>query len=804
MKSTLFIFLFAAFTITIYAQKVEILDNTNLQPLQDVYVYCQGQSVISNSLGLVDISHFSKNDSILFLRQSYKKIVTSYFELKKAGFKVQMIESAIRLPLFEVTSSKWTQSKRDVPVKISLLDEKHIAFENPQTAADLLTISEEVFVQKSQLGGGSPMIRGFAANRLLIVVDGVRMNNAIFRSGNVQNIISLDAAAIDRTEIIFGPGSVIYGSDALGGVMDFHTIKPKLSVANVSEYSGSAWMRYSSANHERTSHFDLNYGRCRFASVTSFTYSEFSDLLMGNVGFDEYTRKKYVHRINDSDHVFTNSNVNKQIQTAYNQLNLMQKFRFRPNDFSDWVYSFHYSKSSDVPRYDRLTQYIMKPDSNLKFAEWYYGPQTWIMNSLSYHNKKPKRFSDQYKIILARQDYKESRHDRKLWNDDRYNRFEYITIYSLNYDLENKINESSYLFYGLDGSVNSLESTANVLNIRTGEQNNNASRYPDGSLYMSLALYANYKKIISKKVSLVAGLRYSRVYIQSDFDTAFYPFPFEEITLHTGAVNASIGMAYHPDESWQINASLASGFRAPNIDDMGKVFDSEPGSVVVPNPDLRSEYAYNLDLGVEKSFGEYFQFEATAFSTYLVNAMVRRDFQFNSMDSILYDGEMSRVQALVNTGSAYVYGFHFGVNADIRTPIIIKAHFTYTKGVEKDDESGNYIPLRHAAPAFGSLHFVYMFKKFRADLYGRYNAMISYKNLPPSERNKAYMYATDEFGNPYSPAWGTLNFKAMYQINSNIQINCGVENLTNLRYRPYSSGIVAPGRNFILSLRGDF
>ena len=123
----------------------------------------------------------------------------------------------------------WEEDKKEVPVKINTITKKEADFFNPQTSADLLTASNEVFVQKSQLGGGSPMIRGFAANSVLLVIDGVRMNNAIYRSGNLQNVISLDPNTIERTEVIFGPGSIIYGSDALGGVFSFTSRNPVLS-----------------------------------------------------------------------------------------------------------------------------------------------------------------------------------------------------------------------------------------------------------------------------------------------------------------------------------------------------------------------------------------------------------------------------------------------------------------------------------------------------------------------------------------------------------------------------------------------
>ena len=125
-----------------------------------------------------------------------------------------------------VAANRWEQEKKQTPNRILTIRPSDLQFYNPQTAADMLGQTGQVFVQKSQLGGGSPMIRGFAANSVLIVVDGVRMNNAIFRSGNLQNVISVDPFNLDNTEILFGPGSVMYGSDALGGVMHFRTKSP--------------------------------------------------------------------------------------------------------------------------------------------------------------------------------------------------------------------------------------------------------------------------------------------------------------------------------------------------------------------------------------------------------------------------------------------------------------------------------------------------------------------------------------------------------------------------------------------------
>src|SRR5210317_41068 len=171
--------------------------------------------------------------------------------------------------------SKWEQQQKDVPQKIIGINAQNIAFNQPQTAADLLQQSGNVYVQKSQLGGGSPMIRGFAANRLLLSVDGVRMNNAIFRGGNLQNVIALDPFSIENTEVTLGSGSVIYGSDAIGGVMSFYTQSPKLSYSDSLQFRSNAVVRYSSANNENTGHFDFNLGFKKWAFITNATYSNF-------------------------------------------------------------------------------------------------------------------------------------------------------------------------------------------------------------------------------------------------------------------------------------------------------------------------------------------------------------------------------------------------------------------------------------------------------------------------------------------------------------------------------------------------
>ncbi|MFC2118231.1 TonB-dependent receptor plug domain-containing protein, partial [Bacteroidota bacterium] len=665
------------------------------------------------------------------------------------------------------------------------------------TSADLIGASEQVFIQKSQLGGGSPMIRGFAANSILLVVDGVRMNNAIYRSGNLQNIISIDPNIIENTEIIFGPGSVIYGSDALGGVMDFHTKKASLSTSDILEVSTNVLTRYSTANKEKTFHVDFNIGTQKFASLSSVSYSSFDDLKMGSVGNDEYQRNEYVISQNNNDIVIKNTDPDKQIFSGYKQLNIMEKIRYRPDKNLDIDYTFHYSRLSDVPRYDRLIQYS---GEKLKYGDWYYGPQKWMMNSFNLIQKNKGRLYDQYSLVAAWQKYEESRHDRKFGKDEIRDRTEKVDIVSLNLDFDKELNAGNSFYYGVEMVYNHVKSIGETRNLVSRIIQPSESRYPDlGTNYYTFSAYSSYKYKITQKLNLITGLRLSHIRLHSEFSDDFYDFPFKIIDINPTALSGSFGFAHNPDSTLQLNLNFSTGFRAPNLDDAGKIFDSEPGNVIVPNENLKPEYAYNFEFGVSKQIRDRFQFEVRAFYTILDNAMVRRDFLFNGLDSIIYDGELSNVEAIVNTDNAIIYGGAASFKSEIFSWFSFNTNINYTHGQDKEG-----LPLSHVVPLFGSTHLVFKLKKFKADLNSQYCGSINYVNLAPSERAKTHMYATDINGNPWSPSWWTMNMKLSYQMNPHIQLNAGIENIFDKRYRPYSSGICASGRNIYITLRGRF
>ena len=704
----------------------------------------------------------------------------------------------IRLNEITVSANRWEQPIKKIPQKISILTKEDALLYQPQTSADLLEATGDVFIQKSQMGGGSPMIRGFSANSLLLVVDGIRMNNAIYRSGNLHNIIQIDLFSIGSTEVIFGPGSLIYGSDALGGVISFQTAKRDFTDSDSLTFDGQVIARTSSANKEKTFNLQLSASNKRWGFLSNITYSKFGDLKMGTNGDKHnYLRNNYVERIDGVDNIVANHDPYVQVFSGYKQINILEKIAFKINAKNTLTYTLLISDLGEVPRYDRL---IATRGGKLRFAEWYYGPQNWTLNSLQFLNETNHLIVDKTNITIAYQKYNESRHSRNIGSILRTNQYEDVSIWSINADFEKETDVFTF-FYGLEYYFNDVTSTANGQNIQTNIDTASNTRYPDGdNYYHAASVYLNTQVQLKENTFITGGIRYSHINNRSTIVNNSMSLPNTDFKLNTGALTFALGAVHHIESvRSRFALNVSSGFRAPNLDDLAKVFESEPERVMIPNPDLESEYAYNVDLSYDQELFERLFIKLTGFYTYVDNVMVRRATTLNGQDSIMHNGEMSAVYSETNTAHANIYGLSVQLVAQITHNLFFKQYFTFMGGEDSDG-----LPIRHVSPIFGSTRLEFRFKNLSSELFAQYNGKISYGNLADSERSKTDMYATDKNGNPYSPGWWTLNYRIRYQINQYLIATAGIDNITDNLYRPYSSGIVAAGRNFMVSMQVNF
>ena len=689
-----------------------------------------------------------------------------------------------------ISANKFELKKKESPNQIELITAKQIAFQNSPNTANLLEQTGNVFVQRSQAGGGSPVLRGFEASRVLLVMDGVRMNNAIFRAGHLQNVLRIDQSMLERAEVVFGPSSVMYGSDALGGVVHFRSKNPEFGVKSFRSY-----LRHSTAIGEKTGHVDFNIGRKRLAFLTSFTFSDFGDVIQGSNRLEAYPdfgkRLFYVERQGNADVSIKNNDVNKQVGSAYSQYDFLQKISFQQTDNIKHTLNFQFSNSSDVPRYDRLTELR---NGLPRFAEWYYGPEKRLM--FAYHLElKNTLIYDRATVSLAFQDIEESRVSRNFNNVNRKSQFEKVNLFSLNADFQ-KVIKSQTLTYGLEVVGNDVKSKAHFTNINTNEERKADTRYPDGKNTMNTwAIYVADQLKVSDALIVHGGLRYAFTDLSAEFtEKAFFPFPYSEIQQKNSSLTGNLGIVYTPFAKTKFGLLGSSGFRSPNIDDLAKVFDSVPGSLIVPNPDIRPEYSYNGELSLNQQIGKKIRFEGVYFVTSMRNAIVIDDFSLNGERLVMYNGQSSKVLAAQNKAKALIHGWNLNLKADLSKEVVFSSSLNYTKGSIKDAAN---TPMDHIPPMFGRTAIKYQKKAIQVEVFSIYNGWKKLANYSPSGEDNL-IYATKDG----MPSWWTLNLRSDYQANKNISLQFACENIFDKNYRNFASGISSPGRNFVITVRG--
>lgn len=804
MKQTIITFLILLQSTLLLAQHVKVLSASDLQPVSNCVIYNTSKAITAttNARGVADISAFRNTDSLVFKHLSFTPVVKSMTDVTAGNQTVYLTDAVIKLEEVVFSANKFEENYRDLPVKIDILESRQIKASNAQTSADLLQQSGKVFVQTSQLGGGSPVIRGMESSRVLLVVDGVKMNNAIYRAGHLQNIITIDPNILSRVEIVHGPGSVIYGSDAMGGVMHFYTRNPVLSSGDKVFTSGNAMLRFSTAANEYSQSFNLNIGGKKLAALFGGSTKDIGDLREGSKHDEKYGDwgkcLYYAERIDGTDVMTKNDDPLIQKNSGYTQYDLFGKILYKPSQRYALTLNMQYSNSSDIPRYDRLTEYT---GDVLTYAEWYYGPQTRSLFSLKSEWLKPTKLYDNMQVLAAYQNISEDRVSRKFGKSNKKHQEETVDVFSLNADFQKNIAGKHELRFGLEGIMNKVGSKAYNENIKTGEiLYNVATRYPDGGdQMMNLSAFVSNNWETNKKLIFSQGIRLNYVKLDAEYTPEMMDilkFPFDPVIKQSNtALNGSLGLVYQPGNDWRFTVNLSSGFRAPNLDDLSKLNDFSSTILIVPNPELNPENAYSSELSIGKTFAEKVQFDVTGFYTLLRDAFVVEATTYNGRDSIEFDGNMAAVQSLQNAEKAVIYGVEANLLAKLTKSLSLTSSLTYTRGTVSEGDT----PLDHIPPMFGKTAFRLELTKFSAEFYARYNAKKDIKDYSPSGEDNQQYATTDGM-----PGWYTLNLKAGYQFNRYLGLQASVENILDQHYRYFASGISAPGRNFIISLRGSF
>ncbi|MGR3811272.1 TonB-dependent receptor plug domain-containing protein [Jiulongibacter sp. NS-SX5] len=724
---------------------------------------------------------------VLLQLLSFKVIAAKLDSLRTDSLKL------ISLNEYVISSERWPILRSNTSSDVCQISSNIVREYNPQTTADLLSVSGKVFIQKSQQAGGSPSIRGFSSNRLLYTLDGIRLNTAIFRGGNIQNVINIDPFSLANTEVVFGPGSVIYGSDAIGGVMTFQSIDPTFSTSKKTNVSGNIFGRYSTANSERTIHTDIRMEGEKVALISGFSRWNFGDVIQGKYGPSSY--------LDNRSFEYSGKEKLQQHSTSYNQTNAFNKLKWKAAENLEIVFSNHFSKTSEFGRYDKLQE--LKGDLP-KYSKWNYGPQVWHLNYLSALISRKTVFFDELNAVMSHQIFKESRITQKWLSSEKITRKEKVNAFGLNLDFNKNFHGRLSINYGLELIYNQIKSFGEVENENNNKIKKESSRYPTSD-WRNYSFYVSNSIVLKSEVRVFFGVRYSSYFLNSDFteNLEFYRLPFREVNINNGALNLSLGYVQNVNEWLSSKVNLTTGYRAPNVDDIGKVFSSSPGTVTVPNVDLKAEYAYNIDLNLEAKWNSKIQCSISAFYTVLDNAMQVRPYELNGSSIMTYDHERLKVFAVQNSGVTRIFGIENSIIYNFFKSISLKSVLNVQNGTDTNLFEER-IPSRYVVPLFGFLELKYSLERLKLSLLNRFQGEVSADKLPLLEKDKPLLYAVNSYGESYSPSWMTTDFRVNHEISEKFSTQIAVENLFDRRYRTYRSGVSAAGRNYVFSMNYNF
>ncbi len=747
--------MFVVFSFPCFGQVFQgtIRDKKTQAPIADVHVMLRNSAhgTITDKAGKFSLGKWDKDSLAIQISALGYTTLEKKLGASEANQFIELMPSVIQLNNgVTVTALRSERLAFDVGQSITSLSSNQLIQLAPRSTPEALMNETGIWVQKTNHGGGSPIMRGLAGNQILVLVDGIRLNNATYRYGPNQYLATIDPGLIDRIEATRGSGSVLFGSDALGGVIQIISKTPSFRSEGFS-IRGNATGKWMSAGMEQSARAEVELGGRRVAFLGGFAARNFGDIVAGG-SLGVLTPSGYTERSGDVKLIFR-VGANGILTTAFQQLT-----------------------QSNVPRYDQVVQG--------GFSLFNFQPQTRQLSYLRYESSTKSPWLQTIRLTGSLHRSIEGTLSQKNNSVDLKKQLDEVNTLGFIAEIISQPKANWQVQSGIEYYADKVTSKADLVNTITNVEMPQRGSYTDGSTVSNLAIFSNHQ-FDFRRFQFSAGGRFNTVTV-SVADNVF-----GNQTINPNAVVANAGLMYKIRPTLKAIASINTGFRAPNIDDMSKFGTVEANVFEIPSAGLSPERSINVEAGFKYSSPKL-SWTITAYQTKLSQLIDRVPTTYNGLPTF----DNRTVYQKQNVGEATIQGFEGDGEISILSSLKIFSNITYTYGANETKKE----PTRRIPPLFGKigLHYAH-----RSGAWIRAEWVMAGKQDRLAAGDKTDVRIRVRLVNEAMPAWDIVNVYAGYSYRfASVQLS--TQNIFDSAYRVYASGVDGYGRCITASVNLRF
>lgn len=646
-----------------------------------------------------------------------------------------------------VTATRRPASSEDISAALTLIDKEQA--DRQKLVSDALADSVGVFLQQTTPGQGAAIIRGLKGSSILHLVDGMRLNNAIFRSAPTQYFALVPVTAVERVEVVRGTPTSLYGNDAVGGVVQLVTRMPEF-YSDQTSMSGEAFLAFDTAELQKTARAILDVGNRSLVASFSAEYTKTGNRETGSgnrVGPSGYDTKA------------------ARIAVAGT-----------PDERRSWLIDVQYLEQPETPRVDELVPGFGETEPSS--SEFFFAPNRRAFVHGEYAVEDGPWGLD-WDVDLAWQRVDDDRRSIGFGSSEQRREENRSDLYGMTLSGSRATGNGSWII-GAEYYHDEVSSSRVEIDLQSGAAQALQSRFPDDSKVRQASLYGNVQRFVADRHNLAAGVRVS----YDDVSLAATSVS-ESADIDGFDVSGDFGYVFEANEQWQLVANLGLGYRAPNVFDLGTLGNRPGNRFNIPNTSLDSERVAQLDMGVRH--------RGNRISLDMMLYALKYDDRITSVGTGDTTPDGRDIVQAVNAAESTIRGVEAGANYALSESIEIRGVLNYTWG-EQEVQGGDDEPADRIPPLSGSVTLTY-------DNGGDYRLQSWIRFADEQDRLSARDVRDSRIDPDGTDGWIVLGARLDWQPDQDWLLSLGIDNVFDERYRVHGSGIDAPGRNLSLSLR---